>query len=152
MNLVIGSDHGGFELKEKLKKFLQSQGHAVADFGCYSLDAVDYPDIALLVSEAVQKNQYERGVLIDGTGGGMVIAANKVAGIRAVCAYNEFTGRCAMEHDDANILCIGGKMLGELAAFETVKAWLVTPFGGGRHTRRLGKILDIEKKYSKAPY
>lgn len=149
MNLVIGSDHGGFELKEKLKKFLQSFAHTVTDFGCYSEDSVDYPDIALLVAEAIARNEYQKAVLVDGTGGGMVLAANKVPGVRAVCAYNELTGKFAAEHDDANILCLGGKMIGELAAFEIVKAWLSTPFGGERHQRRLNKIKEIEKKYSK---
>jgi ribose 5-phosphate isomerase B len=151
VKLVIGSDHGGFEMKEKAKKFLQDQGHAVTDFGCYSPDAVDYPDIALLVAEAVQRREYERGLLLDGTGGGVTLAANKVPGVRAVCAYNELTGRFASEHDDANVLCVGGKTLGELVLLETVKAWLNTPFGGGRHARRLAKIADIERKYSRLP-
>jgi ribose 5-phosphate isomerase B len=149
VKLVVGSDHGGFEMKEKLKKFLQEQGHAVTDFGCYSADAVDYPDIALLVAEAVQRREYERGLLLDGTGGGVTLAANKVPGVRAVCAYSELTGRFASEHDDANVLCVGGKTLGELALVETVRAWLATPFGGGRHARRLAKIADIERKYSR---
>lgn len=151
MKLVVGSDHGGFEMKEKVKKFLQEQGHSVADFGCYSADAVDYPDIALLVAEAVQRREYERGLLLDGTGGGVTLAANKVPGVRAVCAYNELTGRFASEHDDANVLCVGGKTLGELVLLETVRAWLATPFGGGRHARRLAKISDIERKYSRNP-
>jgi ribose 5-phosphate isomerase B len=110
---------------------------------------VDYPDIALLVAEAVQRKEYERGVLLDGTGGGMTLAANKVPGVRAVCAYNELTGRFASEHDDANVLCLGGKTVGELVLLETVKAWLETPYGGGRHARRLAKISDIERKYSR---
>jgi len=149
MKIVIGSDHGGFELKEKIKKNLQKQGNTVFDFGCYSLDSVDYPDIALLVGEAVKRKDYEKGVLVDGTGGGMTLAVNKIPGIRAVCVYNEITGRFASEHDDANIICLGGKMIGELAAFDIVKAWLSTPFGGGRHVRRLSKIEGIEKKYLK---
>ncbi|HRY29280.1 MAG TPA: RpiB/LacA/LacB family sugar-phosphate isomerase [Elusimicrobiota bacterium] len=152
MNLVIGSDHGGFEAKEKIKKFLLAQGHSVTDFGCYSLEAVDYPDIALLVGEAVIRREYERGILLDGTGGGMTLAANKVPGVRAVCAYSELTGKYASEHDDANVLCLGGKTVGELILQETVRAWVETPFGGGRHTRRLGKIAEIEKKYSRMPF
>lgn len=149
MNIVIGCDHGGFDLKEYLKKFLQSKGHNVSDFGCYSKDAVDYPDIALLVGESVAGKKYDKGILIDGTGGGMTLAANKIKGIRAVCAYNEATGAFASEHDDANILCLGGKMLGELAAEKIVEAFLSTPFGGERHQRRLDKIAEIEKKYFK---
>jgi ribose 5-phosphate isomerase B len=152
MKLVIGSDHGGFDAKEKIKKFLQESGHAVTDFGCYSPDAVDYPDIAMLVAEAVLRHEYDRGVLVDGTGGGMTLAANKIPGVRAVCAYNELTGRFASEHDDANLLCLGGKTVGDLVLIETVKAWVNTPFGGGRHARRLAKIADIEKKYSRSPF
>lgn len=147
MNIVIGSDHGGYEMKEKLKKYVQGLGHTVIDFGCPSLEAVDYPDIAVLVCEAVRTRQYDRGILLDGTGGGVCMTANKVPGIRAVLAYNEVTGKYASEHDNANILCLGGKMLGEIALQEIVKAWLSTPFGGGRHERRLQKVEAIEKKY-----
>ncbi|MFH1957393.1 MAG: ribose 5-phosphate isomerase B [bacterium] len=149
MNIAIGSDHGGFQLKEYLKKILQKNGHSVADFGCYSEEPVDYPDIAFLVAEAVKDKKYEKGILVDGTGGGMTLAANKVKGIRAVCAYNEMTGAFASEHDDANILCLGGKMLGELLAGKIAEAFLKTPFGGARHQRRLDKITEIEKRYFK---
>lgn len=147
MKLVVGSDHGGFELKEHLKKFLQKKGHSISDFGCYSMESVDYPDVALLVAEAVLRREFDRGILVDGTGGGMTLAANKIPGIRAVCAYNELTGRYASEHDDANILCLGGKMIGTLAAEAIVEGWLTTPFGGERHERRLAKISQIERKY-----
>ncbi|PKN01985.1 MAG: ribose-5-phosphate isomerase [Elusimicrobia bacterium HGW-Elusimicrobia-1] len=149
MKIVIGSDHSGFRLKEFLKKSLQKSGHDVADFGCYCEEAVDWPDIALLVAESVTRKEYPKGILIDGTGGAMPIAANKVPGVIAVCAYNEITARFASEHDDANILCLGAKMLGDLAAEAAVKAWLETPYAGGRHERRLAKLRDIEKKYSK---
>ena len=149
MNIVIGSDHSGFQLKEKLKKFLQGQGHTVTDFGCYSEEPVDWPDIALLVAEAVSRKEYDKGILIDGTGGAMPIAANKVPGIRAVCVYNELTARFASEHDDANIICLGARMLGELLAQEIVKVWLETKFSGNRHIRRLNKVTEIERKYNK---
>ena len=149
MNIAIGSDHGGFQMKEHLKKFLQKEGHNVTDFGCYSLDSVDYPDIAFLVAESMKDKKYKKGILIDGTGGGMPLAANKVKGVRAVCAYNEMTGKFASEHDDANILCLGGKMLGELLAEKILARFLCTPFGGARHQRRLDKIEEIEKKYFK---
>jgi len=149
MNIVIGSDHSGFGLKEKLKKYLQTAGHNVFDFGCYSEEAVDWPDIALLVAEAVVKKDYEKGILIDGTGGAMPLAANKVPGARAVCAYNELTGRFAAEHDDCNILCLGGRMIGDLEAQEIVKVWLRTSYAGGRHQRRLDKVVEIERKYLK---
>jgi ribose 5-phosphate isomerase B len=149
MEIVIGSDHGGFVLKEQIKEFLQKDGHTVMDFGTYSEESCDYPDYALLVAQAVAGGQYGRGVLIDGTGGGMCLAANKVKGVRAVTAYSSLTGTYASEHDDCNILCLGGKMIGPLLAFDIIKQWLNTPFGGGRHRRRLDKIQDIEKGYYK---
>ena len=149
MEIVIGSDHGGFEMKEKIKKFLQILGHTVVDFGCYSEESVDYPDIALLVGEVIREGKYQKGILIDGTGGGMSIAANKIPDIRAVCAYNELTGKFASEHDDCNILCLGARMIGDLEAQEIVKVWLETQYAGGRHQRRLDKVADIERKYSK---
>lgn len=149
MEIVIGSDHGGWELKEKIKKYLQKEGYNVIDFGTYAPESCDYPDYALLVAEVVASGEYKKGILVDGTGGGVCLAANKVKGIRAVTAYNRLTGAYASEHDDANILCLGGKMIGELAAQDIVKSWLNTPYGGGRHQRRLDKIHDIEKRYFK---
>ena len=145
MNIAIGSDHGGYKMKEYLKKYLQKTGHAVTDFGCYSEDSVDYPDIAFLVAEAVKDRKYDKGILLDGTGGGMTLAANKVKGVRAVCAYSEMTGAFASEHDNANILCLGGKMIGELLAEKITDAYIKTPFGGDRHQRRLDKIAEIER-------
>ncbi|RLD18490.1 MAG: ribose 5-phosphate isomerase B [Caldiserica bacterium] len=147
MRIAIGSDHAGFDLKEELKKFLEKEGYEVKDFGCYSKDSVDYPDIALLLCEAVRKGECEKGILLDGTGGGMTMTANKIKGIRAVCVYNEMTARYASEHDDCNVLCIGAKMVGDLLAKEMVKLWLTTPFGGGRHERRLNKVKRIEEMY-----
>jgi len=147
MKIAVGSDHAGFETKEKIKKFLEKSGHEVKDFGCYSTDAVDYPDIALLVCEEVRKGVCERGILLDGTGGGMTMTANKIKGIRAVCAYNEMTARYATEHDDCNVFCFGAKMAGDLLAQEMVKLWLTTPFGGDRHQRRLDKVKKIEEMY-----
>ncbi len=147
MNLVIGSDHAGFEAKERLKKFLQAQGHAVTDFGCYSTEAVDYPDIAQLVGESVARGEFERGVLLDGFGGAVAFAANKVPGVRAVCAYDIVSARFSAAHENANVLCVGGKTHGELALQEILKAFLSTPFEGGRHERRLAKVLSIESKY-----
>ena len=149
MKLVIGSDHGGFEAKEKLKKFLQGLGHAVTDFGCYSLEAVDYPDIAQLVGEAMARKEFDRGILVDGFGGAVALAANKVPGVRAVCAYDLISARLAAGHDDANVVCVGGKTHGELALQEILKEYLATQFEGGRHERRLAKIAMIEAKYSR---
>lgn len=151
MRLVIGSDHGGFEAKERLKKFLLAQGHDVADFGCYSTEAVDYPDVAQLVGEAVARGEHEKGLLLDGFGGAVCFVANKIPGIRAVCGYDIFSARLAAGHDDANILCLGGKTHGELALQEISKAFLSTQFEGGRHERRLAKVQLLEKKYSISP-
>lgn len=148
MKLVIGSDHAGFEAKERLKKFLQGLGHDIADFGCYSTEAVDYPDIAQLVAEAVARREFDRGLLLDGFSGAVCLAANKVPGTRAVAAYDLVSARFAAAHEDANVLCLGGKTHGELALQEMAKAFLTTPFEGGRHERRLAKVLAIEKKYS----
>ena len=146
MKLVIGSDHGGFEAKEKLKKFLQGLGHDVTDFGCHSLEAVDYPDIAQLVAEAAASGQFQKGILLDGFGGAVCMAANKVPGCRAVAAYDSVSARMAAQHDDANVACLGGKTHGELALQEISKAFLDTPFEGGRHERRLQKVAALEAR------
>ncbi len=146
MRLVIGADHAGFEAKEKLKKFLQGLGHEVMDFGCYSTEPVDFPDIALLVSEAVRRKEFDRGVLVDGFNGAMPLAANKVHGIRAVAAYDIISARFASAHEDCNVLCLGGKTHGELALQEMLKAWLDTPFEGGKYQKRLDKITAIEQR------
>ena len=148
MKLVIGSDHAGFELKERLKKFLMGLGYDVTDFGCPSPEPVDYPDIALLVGEAVARRQFDRGILLDGFGGAVALAANKIQGVRAVCAYDTLSARFSAAHEDANVLCLGGKTLGELTTQEILKVWLTTPFEGGRHERRLAKISAMEKRYS----
>lgn len=145
MRLVIGADHAGFEAKERLKKFLQKLGHDVADFGCYSTEPVDFPDIALLVSEAVRRKEFDRAVLVDGFNGAMPLAANKVHGIRAVAAYDTISARFAAAHEDCNVLCLGGKTHGELALEEMVKVWLNTPFEGGKYQKRLDKITAIEQ-------
>lgn len=151
MKLVIGSDHAGFEMKERLKKFLQRLGHDVTDFGCYSTQAVDYPDIALLVSEAVAGGEFDRGILMDGFGGAVCMTANKVPGIRAVCAYDLISARFAAAHENCNVVCVGGKTAGELTLQEILKVWLNTPFEGGRHQNRLDKVSAIEKKYFLKP-
>lgn len=148
MKLVIGSDHAGFEMKERVKKFLQGLGHEISDFGCYSAESVDYPDIALLVSESVAKKEFDRGILMDGFGGAVCMAANKVPGARAVCAYDLISARFAAAHENCNVLCLGGKTAGELALQEILKVWLNTTFEGNRHQKRLDKVTAIEKKYS----
>ena len=146
MKLVIGADHAGFEAKEKIKKFLQGLGHEVTDFGCYSTESVDFPDIAMLVGDAVRKKEFEKGVLVDGFNGAMPLAANKISGIRAVGAYDIISARFAAAHEDCNILCLGGKTHGELALQEMLKMWLNTPFEGGKYQKRLDKIIAIEQR------
>ena len=147
MRIVIGADHAGFEAKEKLKKFLQGMGHDVTDFGCYSAEPVDFPDVALLVGDAVCKKEFEKGVLVDGFNGAMPLAANKISGVRAVGAYDIISARFASAHEDCNVLCLGGKTHGELALQEMLKAWLGTPFEGGKYQKRLDKITAIERRY-----
>ncbi|MFA6584350.1 MAG: RpiB/LacA/LacB family sugar-phosphate isomerase [Elusimicrobiaceae bacterium] len=149
MKLVIGSDHGGFPMKEKLKKFLQGLGHEVTDFGCYSTESADYPDPALLVAEAVVSGQFEKGILLDGFGGAVAFAANKVPGARAVCAYDLISAEFAAAHENCNVLCLGGKTIGELTLQKILQVFLATKFEGARHQKRLDKVTAIERKYSK---
>ncbi len=150
MNIVIGSDHSGFKLKEQIKKFLQSEGHVVTDFGSYSEEPVDWPDIGLLVAEAVKDKQYDLGILIDGFGGAMCLVANKVKGIRAVCVYNTISARLAKEHDDANIICLGARTVGELENIEIVKTFISAKSPTEeRYLNRLRKVEEIEIKYMK---
>lgn len=149
MKIVIGSDHGGFAAKAFIKKTIQALGHEVVDFGCHSTDAVDYPDIAQLVAEAVARGEFDKGVLIDGFGGAVCMAANKVPGARAVAAYDSVSARMAAQHDDANVLCLGGKTHGELIHAEILKIFFGTPFEGGRHEGRLAKVKAIEQRYSR---
>lgn len=146
--IIIGSDHGGFEMKKELIKFLRGEGYEVADYGCYSTEAVDYPDIALLVSQEVSTSLEAKGILIDGTGVASAIAANKVPGIRATPCTDEFTAHSAREHNNANILTLGARILGVGLAINIVKEWLKTPFGGGRHEKRVDKISVIERRFS----
>lgn len=147
--IVIGSDHGGFELKKDLIAFLKGLGFEVADFGCYSPDPVDYPDIAFLVAQTVAPSLETRGILIDGTGVASAIVANKVPGIRATPCTDEFTATSARSHNNANILTLGARVVGPGLAQNIVKRWLETSFEGGRHARRLEKINDIEKRFLK---
>jgi len=150
MKIAIGSDHSGYKLKEVIKKFLQDNMYEVIDFGCYSEEAVDWPDIALLIAEAVKNKFADFGILIDGFGGAVALAANKVKNIRAVCCYNIVSARLARQHDDANILCLGAKTVGELENIEIVKTFLSTDaLSEPRYVNRLKKLQDIENKYFK---
>lgn len=147
MRLAIGSDHGGFTLKESIKKHLLERGIEVEDFGIFSEESVDYPDYALRVSEAVADGRFDGGILCCGTGIGMSIAANKVKGIRAAHVTDCFSARYAKEHNNANIICLGGRITGPGLADMIVDQWLDAEFQGGRHSRRIEKISDIETKY-----
>ncbi len=140
MNIAIGADHGGFALKEYLKPFIADLGHNLTDVGCFSEDSVDYPEQAKAVTGLVKEGKADRGILICGTGIGMSIAANRVSGIRAALCHELFTAKMSRLHNDANILCMGGRVIGPGLALEMVKLWLTTPFEGGRHTRRLNLI------------
>lgn len=144
MKVAIGCDHGGYQLKEEIKRYLQDTGIEYTDFGTYSEDSCDYPDYAKLVAEAVAAGQYTRGILICGTGIGMSIAANKVPGIRAALCHDCFSAKATREHNDSNILCMGERVVGRGLAMEIVKIWLSAEFTGGRHQKRVDKITEIE--------
>lgn len=141
MNIIIGSDHGGFELKEICREFMEAKSDCqVTDAGTFSEDSMDYPRIAHTVASAVAKGAYERGILICGTGIGMSVVANRYAGIRACLCHNLFTARLSREHNDANILVMGGRVIGRGIAVEMVDLFLKTPFEGGRHEQRLSQF------------
>lgn len=148
--IFIGADHGGFGLKQDLKEHLTAQGHEVRDFGTHDTQAVDYPDLAYLVAQAVVGNRAAGGeavgIMIDSIGQASAIAANKVPGIRAVMAHDAFTVTSAREHNDANLLCLGGQVHGPGLARHLVQVWLETAYAGGRHQKRLDKIAGIEKQ------
>lgn len=146
MRVFLGSDHGGFELKEILKPYLAELGHECRDYGTHSPEPVDYPDIALLVADAVSRESGSVGILVDGAGIGSAIAANKVPGIRAAACNDLFTARNSREHNDANILTLGGRVIGSGLAKEIVKVWLECRFHD-RHKHRIDKIVRIERHY-----
>jgi len=146
MSIALGADHAGLTLKESLKAWLLDRGHDVIDFGTHSPDAVDYPDYAAQVAESVSVGKVERGVLVCGTGLGMAIAANKVPGIRAVACSDLLAARMSREHNDANVLALGGRLLGREAAQEILATWLDTAFAGGRHCQRIDKIAALERR------
>ncbi len=146
MQIGLACDHGGFELKEALKRHIQSLGFEPIDLGTFSEDSVDYPDYGALVAEKVSSGELDRGILICGTGVGMSIVANKFPRVRAALANDLYTSRFSREHTDANILVMGGRVVGSDLAKEIVQVWLNTPFAGGRHKRRLEKIEALEKQ------
>ena len=137
MNIALGSDHGGFEMKEEISSLLAGMEHRVADVGCFSSDSVDYPEIARQVCEHVLQGSSQLGILVCGTGIGMSIAANRYRDIRATLCHDAYTARMSREHNNANVLCLGGRVLGIEVALDIVRVWLDTEFAGGRHQRRL---------------
>ena len=149
MKIAIGCDHGGVELKEEIKKYLFEAGYETKDFGTNSNESCDYPDYAILVAEAVASKEFDFGILICGTGIGIGIAANKIPGIRAALCSDTFSAHATREHNDANILTIGQRVVGPGLALDIVKTFLNTKFEGGRHQNRIDKISEIEKKYYK---
>ncbi|MBE9503311.1 MAG: ribose 5-phosphate isomerase B [Proteobacteria bacterium] len=143
--IAIASDHGGFELKEDIKDFLNDAGYEFTDLGTNNNDSVDYPDYGIKLSRRVASQEFEKGILICGTGIGMSIVANKIPGIRAALLNDVFSARMSTEHNNANIIVIGGRVTGKGLARELVKAWLEATFEGGRHQKRLDKIAELER-------
>lgn len=142
--IAIGSDHAGYSLKERLKTWLAADGHRVIDHGTHSTESVDYPDYAAAVAESVGSGEAERGVLVCGSGVGMAMAANKVAGVRAVAAQDADVARLSRQHNDANVLTLGARLTAPARALELVQTWLATPFEGGRHERRVDKLARLD--------
>lgn len=146
MKIAIGADHGGYELKEKMRRYLSGKGHRITDFGTFSRESCDYPLIGERVSREVAKGNFRYGVLICTTGIGMSMAANKVRGIRAAVCFNAELSRYARAHNNANVLVLSGKFVKEKEAGKIIDVWLRTRFSGGRHRRRVNQIMRIEKK------
>lgn len=145
--IAIGSDHAGYALKADIIKFLEDKGLEVKDFGTNSCDSVDYPDFGQAVAEAVSSKECEKGIIICGTGIGISIAANKVPGVRAALCTDSYMAKMSRQHNDANVLALGERVLGPGVVFDIIETWLNTEFLGGRHQNRVNKISGIEKKY-----
>lgn len=148
MKIAIGSDHAGYELKEFLKKELESMGKEIIDFGCFDESPVDYPEYGFKVAEKVSSKEVDFGILVCGTGLGMCVCANKVKGVRAALVYDLYAAMQSRRHLNANVLVLGGRMTGKELASEIVRVFLSTPFDGGRHERRIGKIEEYERRCS----
>ena len=144
--IAIGSDHGGYELKEHIKKHLDEKGIEYKDFGTYSEESIDYPDCAVPVCDAVISEEAEGGILVCGTGIGISIAANKIDGIRAALCSDVYSATMAKEHNNANVICLGGRVTGRELAFMMVDAWLNAKHLGGRHSDRIAKIHKLEER------
>lgn len=144
MKVAIGSDHGGFNLKSEIISLLEELNIEYVDVGCDCEDSVDYPDYGIPVAKMVANGEVDRGILICGTGVGMSIAANKVKGVRCALVHDLFTAKATREHNDSNVLAMGGRIIGPGLAREIARVWLTTEFEGGRHKRRIDKIIEIE--------
>ncbi|MBI4679407.1 MAG: ribose 5-phosphate isomerase B [Elusimicrobia bacterium] len=152
MKIALGADHGGYELKKRLEDFLPGLGHEVVNMGVDGPAPADYPDYAKKVALAVAKGKASRGIVVCGSGVGASVVANKIPGIRAGLCHDTYSARQCVEHDDVNVLCLGGRVVGPDLAFEIVKAWLASTFSKTqRHQRRLDKILAIEKEFLSSP-
>lgn len=145
MHISIGSDHRGVSIKSKLVAALEALGHDVQDFGTFDDQSVDYPDFAASVCKAISSGQSERGILICGTGIGMAIAANKFRGVRAANCYDEVMAEICRRHNNVNVLCLPGDLIGDRPVDDLIRIWLSTEFEAGRHQRRLEKITEIER-------
>lgn len=146
MRIAVGSDHRGVELRAKLIGFLKGLGQEVVEVTTENGQEVDYPDVAALVARKVASQEVDRGILVCGTGVGMCIAANKIPGVRAAPCHDDITAEVSRRHNDLNVLCLSGDLLGEKLADRLVEIWLKTPFDGGRHARRNQKIVDLENR------
>ncbi len=144
MKVIIGSDHGGYRMKEFVKGLIKDMGYEIKDIGTFSEDSVDYPEYAFKVAKAVINGEAERGVLLCGTGIGMSIVANRFPGIRAALCHDVYTAKMSRQHNDANVLVLGGRILSEDVVKKIVSVWFTEKFEGGRHKRRLNKIKEIE--------
>lgn len=143
MKIAIGSDHAGFQYKEKIREFLQKQGHEVKDFGTFSEEPVDYPLFIRPVAEAVARGEYERGIVLGGSGNGEAMAANRIKKVRCALCWNEELARLARRHNDSNVLSLGQRVIPEDTVLDIVRVWLETEFEGGRHVRRI-ELLDVD--------
>ena len=146
MRIAIGCDHRGLNLKREIIDLLSQMGHSYEDFGCYDTGSVDYPDIGGRVAEAVAEGRFDHGILVCSTGIGMSMVANKVPGVRAALCHDTFSARRSREHNDANVLCLGERVIGEGLAKEIVQAYLSAEFEGGRHAQRLEKVQEWERR------
>lgn len=146
MKVALASDHGGIHIREEIRNLLEEMGIEYQDFGCDCETSVDYPDYALPVAKKVASGEFDRGILICGTGIGMSIAANKVKGIRCALAHDVFSAKATRQHNDTNILAMGERVIGPGLALEIAKVWLTTEFEGGRHSRRIEKVTNYEEQ------